>query len=72
MVYQKSSKHILWLKSTYPKQEGNSQVDMLCRLDGSNAIIVVQVLPEDYCNQRALSYAVNVYCRQLKKMVGKI
>ena len=51
---------------TYPKPERNSQVDILCRLgDGSHAIVEVQVLPEDYWDQRALAYAARVYGRQL-------
>lgn len=51
----------------YPKPERNSQVDILCRTKDSYTLVEVQVIPQDYWDQRALAYAANVYGRQLKE-----
>lgn len=55
------------LLNAFPKKERNSQVDLLCKLqDGSFALVEVQVIPQDFWDQRALAYAADIYARQLK------
>jgi predicted transposase/invertase (TIGR01784 family) len=54
--------------NSFPTPERNSAVDVLCRLnDGSYALVEVQVVEQDYWDQRALAYASSVYSRQMKK-----
>lgn len=54
--------------SGYPKPRRNSQVDYICQTnDGHYAFVEVQVIPEDFWDQRALAYAASIYGRQLKE-----
>lgn len=55
------------LISAFPIPERNSQVDLLCELqDGSLILAEVQVIPQNFWDQRALAYAADLYTRQLK------
>lgn len=54
--------------SSFPTPERNSTVDILCVLDsGAYALVEVQVVEQDYWDQRALAYAASVYSRQMRK-----
>jgi predicted transposase/invertase (TIGR01784 family) len=52
----------------YPLPERNSQVDVLCEVDGKYyAIVEMQISEKNYWDKRALAYAANRYGRQLRK-----
>lgn len=54
--------------SSFPTPARNSAVDVLCRLNnGSHALVEVQVVEEDFWDQRALAYASSIYSRQIKR-----
>jgi predicted transposase/invertase (TIGR01784 family) len=58
------------LRQAFPKQERNSQVDFICILDDRDyALVEVQVQPQKFWDERALSYAMSLYTKQLH--VGK-
>lgn len=52
----------------YPLPERNSQVDVLCKVEGGGyAIVEMQIAEESYWDKRALAYAANRYGRQLSE-----
>lgn len=56
------------LKDSFPPLERHSQLDVVCRLtNGSYALVEVQVAPQNYWDNRALSYAAAFYGNQLKR-----
>lgn len=55
----------------YPQPLRNSQVDWICKInDDYYALVEVQVVPQDFWDQRALAYAANIYGRQLREGQG--
>lgn len=43
-------------------------LDLLCKLaNGELVLVELQVIPQDFWDQRALAYCSSVYCRQLSK-----
>jgi len=56
------------LLKTYPKPARNSQVDLICKTnDGHYALVEVQVIPQDFWDERTLGYAASIYARQLRE-----
>lgn len=56
------------LKKKFPPLERHSQLDVVCRLDNGEFILVeVQVKPQDFWDKRALCYAAAFYGNQLKR-----
>lgn len=56
------------LKKNFPPLERHSQLDVVCRLDNGEFILVeVQVKPQDFWDSRALCYAAAFYGNQLKR-----
>ena len=56
------------LQQTFPPLERHSQLDVVCKLStGGYALVEVQVKPQDFWDERSLSYAAAFYGNQLKR-----
>lgn len=56
------------LEGLLPPRKRNSQVDVICKLDdGTYALVEVQVVPQNFSDQQALSYASYIYSQQMKE-----
>jgi hypothetical protein len=55
------------LEACVPKKEYDGSMDLLCQLHGGEyALVEIQVVPQDFWDQRALFYASKVFSSQLK------
>lgn len=66
-LLRKLAHHYPDIAGLLPKKEYDGRFDLLCRIQGGELVLVeMQVLPQDFWDQRALAYACSVYCRQME------
>ena len=67
-VLQEFSKVFDDIKRAFPPPERDSRLDLLCKLDSENFVMVeLQVVTQPYWDKRALAYCAGAYASQLRK-----